>query len=497
MFFSAFVILVSVSCTPIVHQSKITKPNIIFILNDDLGWGDVGYHGSEIRTPTLDALAKRGVELNRYYTYAVCSPTRAALLSGRSSLESGVDAPIGLTQVLPMETKLLPQYLKEQGYQTAMVGKWHLGLARSEYLPMNRGFDTFYGFLNGYIDHYTHLTAQGRLDWQRNGVSIREKGHTTDLLTDEAIKKLRNRDKNKPIFLYLAYDAPHTPLQAPEEYVKRNSHITDPVRRTFAAMVEHNDAQLARILATVESEGISRNTLIIWASDNGPELRGGGTGGGLRAGKWTSFEGGQRVPAIAYWPSKIKEGQRLESPITVLDWLPTLLNISGAPPAKDARVVGNNIFNLLADTKAGPTLPFIIGNRSQGANGSYFESAFQWPYKLVRSSARNIGPKPLPSDLDPMTKISMLFDVVTDPGETHDIATEYLDLVKILEARLNAAPRALRSLSESADVVSRGIVSTTLNPGLPGGANPLVGYLVEKGEPLAEAALRLSEGAPP
>jgi len=513
----ALALVTASSCTTVTPQvTKAIKPNIVFILNDDLGWGDVGYHGSEIRTPTLDSLARRGVELNRYYTYAVCSPTRAALMSGRSSLETGVDAPIGVDQVLPMNSKILPQYLKAQGYQTAMVGKWHLGQARSEYLPMSRGFDSFYGFLGGFIDHYTHLTPEGHLDWQRDGSSVRESGYSTDLFTDEAIKKIRGRDKKRPLFLYLAYDAPHTPLQAPEEDIKSYLNITDPIRRTFAAMVQHNDAQIARVLTTLKSEGMLKNTLIVWASDNGPELRGGGTAGILRAGKGTAFEGGQRVPAIVYWEGKIEGGKSLEVPLSVLDWFPTLLDLAGGQRPNDARVVGINMLSTLQGDRSNSATPFIVGNRSQGANGGYYESIYQWPFKLLRSSARNIGSKPLPENSDPAAKISLLFNVDKDPAETNNLVEQYVNLVRDLEARLDAAPRAPRSLSEwgGANTRNRAVGAAPTNGapngrpaggGLAGGAaigdrlpggNALQGYSVEKGESVAEAAIKATAAAP-
>ena len=491
-----------------------TKPNIVVIVNDDLGWGDVGYHGAEIRTPNLDALAKRGVELNRYYTYAVCSPMRAALMSGRSSLETGVDAPIALDKVLPLDATLLPEHLKRAGYQTVMVGKWHLGQAKTEYLPFKRGFDYYYGFLGGFIDHYTHLTPEGHLDWQRNGVSVREEGYTTDLFTADAISQIKSRDKKKPLFLYLAYDAPHTPLQAPAEVVAKYADIADPIRRTYAAMVDHADAQIARVLATIESEGMAKDTLILWVSDNGPETRGGGTSGGLRMGKGTSFEGGQRVPAIAYWPGHLEGGKKLDSVITVLDWFPTLITAAGGKVPQDKLIVGHDVMKTLRGDQVAKPAQMVMGNHAQRA-GAYYESAYQWPWKIVRAPAALLngpqGPRPGgpgPGAAAGDAKVVLLFDVVADPTESTDLAAANPQVVARLLADLDAAPRAAASLSEWGGNGRAGVGPGLGGPPgggppgggppagggggdrLPGGGNALQGYTVEKGEPVAEAAAR-------
>jgi arylsulfatase A-like enzyme len=471
---------VTSNTSPVQAAVSAKQPNIIFVLVDDLGWGDVGYHGSPIKTPTLDGLAKRGVELNRYYTYAICSPTRAALMTGRSSLETGIDAPIGLDKALPMDITLLPQHLKNLGYQTALIGKWHLGESKVEYMPFKRGFDYYYGFLGGFIDHYTHLNSFGQLDWQRNGVSVREAGYTTDLLTDDAIKHIKSRDKQKPLFLYLAYDAPHNPLQAPEEAIKRYAHIEDPVKRTYAAMVDYFDSQLARVLATVEAEGMSQDTLIIWASDNGHQGNSGGGSGGLRGNKGTAFEGGQRVPAIAYWPGHLDGGKRLESVVTVLDWFPTLIQAAGGNVPNDKLVVGKNIMPVLRGNPQAPGTQMVIGNFTRAQ--AHFESAYQWPWKLVRAPTSVLNPQqtPPPAASD---KTVMLFDVVADPNESNNIAAQYPELVTKLLADLNAAPRAPASLSEY-------VGTAGMAGGGMGGA--LQGYTEEKIEPLAEKSARES-----
>ncbi|MCP5115213.1 MAG: sulfatase-like hydrolase/transferase, partial [bacterium] len=183
-------------------------PHVVLIVADDLGWNDVGYHGSEIRTPNIDKLAKSGVMLERFYAYPLCSPTRTALMTGRHSIELGVNGPFAPTakEGLPLDERLLPQAFSDAGYQTFMTGKWHLGLAHVKYFPQSRGFDHFYGHLGAAVDFYEHV-LRGGLDWQRNGKSVREEGYTTDLITAEAVRLLRERDKNKPVLLYITYNA--------------------------------------------------------------------------------------------------------------------------------------------------------------------------------------------------------------------------------------------------------------------------------------------------
>ncbi len=501
-----------------------STPNIIFVISDDLGWADVGFHGSEIRTPTLDRLAHEGVQLDRYYTYAVCSPTRAALMSGRSSLETGVDAPVALDSQLPADTKLLPEQLKSAGYQTMMVGKWHLGQADVAWMPFKRGFDSFYGFLGGFVDHYHHLTPGGQLDWQRDGVSIREEGYTTDLLTQEAVTRIKARDKTRPFFLYLAYDAPHSPLQAPEADVKAYENIADMRRRVYAAMVTHFDAKLAEVVKTVEDEGLSRDTIIVWVSDNGGQIGAGSRNLPLRGGKGTTFEGGERVPAVAYWPGHFQGGRKIESPVTVLDWFPTLLKVAGVTVPTDPRIVGHDARPTFEGRKV-KSAKMVIGNHNQGEG--YYESAFEWPWKLLRV------PTPAYAQLTPGTQFPpatvlprgisgptslQLFDVVKDPGETTDLSAKYPEVVARLTAQLNAAPRAPISLSQWAPERRRltgggpgggggpprngpgggpgpqgqgagqGAPGNVVSEGdLPGGS-AFAGYTVEKGKPVAESA---------
>ena len=213
-----------------VIAQEATKPNIIFILADDLGWADVGWHGSDIRTPHLDKLAERGAKLEQFYVLPVCSPTRAALMTGRYPIRHGLQ--VGVVRPwaqygLPLDERTLPQALKEAGYSTHISGKWHLGHFQPEYLPTRRGFDTQYGHYNGAIDYFTH-DRDGGHDWHRNDQESQDKGYATSLLGDEAVRVIEQAQAGKPFFLYLPFNAPHTPLQAPDEYVKRCSTRNSP-----------------------------------------------------------------------------------------------------------------------------------------------------------------------------------------------------------------------------------------------------------------------------
>ena len=247
-------------------------PNIIVILADDLGNADLGYRGSDIKTPNIDQLAKEGVRLESFHGMPVCTPARAALMTGRYPMRYGLQTLVifpNHTYGLPTDERTLPQALKEAGYSTAMVGKWHLGHADKKFWPQNRGFDHFYGNLVGEVDYFTKMRG-GIVDWQRDGKFFQEKTYYLPLIGDEAVKMIEKQDKNKPFFLYFASLAPHAPYQAQKADEDRYaSTIKDPTRRTYAAMITSVDDQVGRIVAALDKRGLRENTLIIFSSDNG------------------------------------------------------------------------------------------------------------------------------------------------------------------------------------------------------------------------------------
>ena len=303
-----------------------TPPNILYIVTDDLGWKDVGYHGSDIKTPTIDALAEHGAKLEQFYAQPMCTPTRAALMTGRYPLRYGLQTaviPQGHSYGLATDEWLLPQALKEAGYQTAIIGKWHLGHADPKFWPLQRGFDYQYGPLIGEIDYFTHK-AGGKVDWYRNNKVVEEEGYSTTLLGNDAVKLIEAHDPAKPLFLYLAFNAVHTPYQAPQSYLDRYKDIKDPSRQAYAASATAMDEQIGRVVAALAAKKMLDNTLIVFQSDNGgtrnPMFAGAITdmskvvlpadNGPYRDGKGSLYEGGTRVVAFANWPGHIKEGQR-------------------------------------------------------------------------------------------------------------------------------------------------------------------------------------------
>ena len=238
------------------------RPHILLILADDLGWRDVGYHGSEIATPHIDRIAREGIELDRFYAQPSCSPTRAALMTGKSPLRLGIDRPISKNERtgLPPDETILPQHLSRLGYRPIMVGKWHLGHYTPDLFPQARGFEHFYGSVTGGIGYWDHNHGGGH-DWQRNGRTIREEGYTTRLLADEALRLLDTPDDERPVFLYAAFHAPHLPNEAPAETIDRYQSIEDERRRVHAAMVSELDEAIGRLLAGFERRGMLENTL--------------------------------------------------------------------------------------------------------------------------------------------------------------------------------------------------------------------------------------------
>jgi len=399
------------------------KPNILIFLADDLGWHDVGYHGSEIRTPNIDGLAAQGVRFERAYSFPVCSPTRSGLMTGRSPMRLGVCYTVirpWSDYGVPIAERFMPQAFHDAGYQTAIAGKWHLGHAYKKFLPGSRGFDHAYGHLNGAIDYFTH-EREGGLDWNRNGQSVREEGYSTFLLGDEAARFIRQRDRTRPFFVYVPFNSPHAPLQAPPEYIEKYSSITEPRRRSFAAMVDAMDTTIGKVLGTLEEEGIADNTLVLFFSDNGGPTGSGATNTPLRAGKGTTFEGGIRVPAVMRWPGRLKPGTVSNQVMSMMDYFPTLAAAAGVNPGKTLPLDGKNLWPSIAAGKAEPREDICFCVEGQGVVRL---AVHRREWKLVREAPRSGAPT------------NYLFRIDEDPNETTNLAEKNPKLVAELVERV-------------------------------------------------------------
>jgi arylsulfatase A-like enzyme len=339
---AAGVTAASLAITSGVSARGITgnRPNILMILVDDLGYGDLSSYGAkDIRTPNIDKLMASGMRFDNFYANCpVCSPTRASLLTGRYPDLVGVPGVIRthLTNnwgFLTPHAVLLPKLLKQAGYHTAIVGKWHLGL-ESPNTPNERGFDHFHGFLGDMMDDYYHHKRHGNNYMRLNDKEIDPKGHATDLFSQWAIDYIDFRSNtSNPFFLYLAYNAPHTPIQPPADWIKRvknrEKNISDK-RAKLVALIEHMDDGIGRVITALKNSGQLDYTLIIFTSDNGGQLNVGANNGPLRAGKQDMYEGGIRVPMCAVWPNIIKSGSRSNRVAMTMDLYPTICEAVGA-----------------------------------------------------------------------------------------------------------------------------------------------------------------------
>src|SRR5271166_6330267 len=430
------------ACTTAYGQG--TKPNIVVILADDLGNADLGYRGSDIKTPNIDQLAKEGVRAESFYGMPVCTPARAELMTGRYAMRYGLQTLVifpSHAYGLPTDERTLPQALKEAGYQTAMVGKWHLGHADQKYWPQNRGFDHFYGNLVGEVDYFTKERG-GLVDWQRDGRFLKEDGYFTTLIGNEAVDIIKTHDTSKPLFLYVASLAPHAPYQAPKKDIDAyKDAVGDVHRHTYAAMITDLDTQVGRIVTTLKQKNMLDNTLIIFSSDNGgatsalfatgarsPEERAESGGvelgakppasnGNLRGGKGSLHEGGVRVPTIFNWPARLKPGV-VNEPLDMVDVMPTLLALAGAKGSPDHPFDGKDIWPTVAEGAPSPHDDILI-------NVEAFRGAVRkGDWKLIKIAL-------LPGK-------TQLFNLAKDPGETTDVAAENPEIVKDLEGRLLA-----------------------------------------------------------
>ncbi|XP_063972439.1 arylsulfatase B-like [Diachasmimorpha longicaudata] len=355
-----------------------TNPHIIIIVADDLGWNDVGFHGSnQIPTPNIDALAYNGVILNNHYTGAVCTPSRAALLTGKYPINLGMQhLALEATEPrgLPLTEKLLPQYLKEEGYATHIVGKWHLGFYKKEYTPTFRGFDSHFGYWSGHQDYYNHEFESSDnyrgYDMRRNmSVSYETKNrYSTDLYTEETIRLIDNHNKSTPMFIYLAHAAVHSGnsenlLQAPDEEVAKFSYISDPERRKYAAMVSKLDESVGEVVAALRRREMLGNSIILFVSDNGAPTFGphhnAGSNYPFRGMKTTAWEGAVHCVA-AIWSPLINQPQRISNQLFHMsDWLPTLISAAGINttlPSLD----GFNMWPTITDNDTAPRTEVLI-----------------------------------------------------------------------------------------------------------------------------------------
>jgi arylsulfatase A-like enzyme len=398
------------------------RPDIVFIVADDLGRNDVGFMGgNEIRTPNLDALAKRGAVLRQFYVHHVCTPTRAALMTGRYpiryGLQMGVIRPWG-QYGLPLEERTLPQALREAGYYTAMTGKWHLGSFDKAYCPNARGFDSFHGHLFGAIDYFTHV-RDGKDDWYRNGKALKEEGYSTHLIAREAVRVIGERPNDKPMFLYVAFNAVHAPLQVPEKYKEPYGDLRDR-RKTYAGMLAAMDEGVGPIVEAVEKSGRRNNTLFVFTSDNGGPNPGRITdNGNLRAGKGTLYEGGVRACAFATWDGRIEAGSAVEGLMHIADWYPTLLKLGGASLEQKLPVDGMDVWSTVAEGKESPRKDVLIN--AEPTRGAI--RVGDWKLVLSGVPRRQGGSG------------AELFDLAKDPGEKNDVAAEQPERVKELRER--------------------------------------------------------------
>ncbi len=424
------------------------RPNVIVMVADDLGWADVGYHGGEIDTPSLDRLAQEGVQLDRFYTTPICSPTRAALMTGRDPMRLGVAYGV----IMPWHTigvhpdeHFLPQSFLAAGYQTAMVGKWHLGHAQQTYHPNERGFEHFYGHLHTEVGYFPPFANLGGRDFQINGRSLEGEGYETYLLADEASRWIRQRDQSKPFFLYMPFIAPHTPLEAPDDLKQKYADLKDrrgkarskntdqtrlinklmlqpSARPLYAAVVDAMDQAIGRVLQTLDEQGIADNTIVLFFSDNGGAAyaTGGADNAPLRGGKGEVFEGGIRVVSLLRWPERLKAGQTMNSTMTVMDVFPTLAEAAGIAPRNQRDFDGRSLWPAIAEGKAMARDELVFFASETPIRGRFNLTAFDDEWKLVQEVEQG---------LLSATVTNYLFRIQDDPYEYHNLAAKHPDVV--------------------------------------------------------------------
>lgn len=408
-------------------------PNILLIFSDDHGYGDVStYHAADVRTPHIDSIATGGLLFTSMRSNCtVCSPSRAALLTGRYPDRVGVP---GVIRTKPEDSwgylapgiPTIADELKKVGYTTAIVGKWHLGL-QSPNTPNERGFDLFHGFLGDMMDSYeTHL-RHGQNYMRHNQQVVDPLGHATDIFTDWAIEYLgeRGRNPSKPFFLYLAYNAPHFPIEPPSDWltkIKERAPGMDEKRARNVALVEHLDDGIGRVLRALKESGLEENTLVVFSADNGGSLPHAQNNHPWRDGKQSHFDGGLRIPFMMRWPGHIQPATRSDYTGQSFDLFPTFVELAGSRPATDIDAV--SLVPLLSGQAMDAAQRDLYFVRREGGpvyGGKSYEAIIRGPWKLMQN--------------DPYSPLQ-LFNLQDDPGETTNVAAKHKQIVTELSTAL-------------------------------------------------------------
>ncbi len=436
---SRWLLTVWLACVTVVSATAAAtaaKPNIVFILADDLGYGDVAFHGGVAPTPHLDKLAREGVELTQHYVAATCSPTRSAFMSGRYWSRFGILGPDN-RRALPLDTVTLPRALKSVGYETALTGKWHLG-SKPEWGPNHYGFDHSYGSLAGGVGPWDHFYKEGEFvkTWHRNEQLVTEQGHVTDLIAKEAVEWIGAR-KSAPFFLYVPFTAVHLPLKEPKAWVDRvPASVTGEVARHYAASVMHLDDAVGQIVAALENAGKRANTLIVFTSDNGgswaanadqaypadnyPEGKIPASNLPWRGQKGQLYDGGTRAATIANWPGQLPAA-KVAQPMHIVDWMPTFCALVGYAPERDLKWDGRNMWPHISDAKTAPIARTLYWTTPNAA--SVREGDWKLIVPMARPNKAVVG-KP------------ELFNLAADPHEKTDLAAQQPERVAALQRTL-------------------------------------------------------------